>query len=171
MSWRTLFDLAGFQLVWWSCALGASYGRSTPGILAAAAFVAIQTTIRWQSIELYRTILIAGVFGLAAESLLAACGLVQYAAAWPSHHLVPAWIVALWLAFGTTVETMHRLLGSRPFLTALLLGAIGGPLAYLAGASVGALSLPTPSGPSLLVIAAIWGGLSRRCWRCTRADR
>ena len=157
MNWRTLVDLAGFQVVWCACALGAGYGTSTLGILAAASFVAIQITIRWRSIALYRNILIAGLIGLAAESLLAASGLVHYASAWPSQHLAPAWIVALWLAFGATVETMHRLLGSRPFSTAVLIGAIGGPLAYLAGAGVGALSLPTTSGPSLLVIAAIWG--------------
>ena len=157
MNWRTLVDLAGFQLVWWINAFGARYETSKLGILVAAAFIAFQIVIRWRSTSLYRTILAAGLIGFAAENLLVATGLVQYAAPWPSQYLAPAWIVGLWLAFGTTVETMHRLLGSRPFPKAGRIGAIVGPLTYLAGASVGALALPTPSGPSLLAVAAIWG--------------
>ena len=158
MNWRTLVDLAGFQLVWWACALGAGYGRrSTPGILAAALFLAIQMAIRGRSPTFYRTILAAGLIGFAGESLLVATGLVRYAAPWPSEHLAPAWIVALWLSFGTTLEIVRQLVGSRPILTGALLGAVLGPVAYCAAAHLGALTFPAASELGLLVIAALWG--------------
>jgi len=47
-------------------------------------------------------------------------------------------------------------LSGRPRFAALC-GAIGGPLSYYAGASLGALDLPGEPRMSLLILAAVWG--------------
>jgi hypothetical protein len=63
-------------------------------------------------------------------------------------------MVSLWMAFATTLNHSLRWLASRPWVAALA-GAIGGPLAYLAGAKLGALTLAAPT-PALILIAGLW---------------
>ena len=157
MSWRPLAELAGFQLVWLACAVGAARGYSDPGLLAAGLYLVAQLAANHWSRTMCLTVLAAGMTGFAAESMLVALGFVRYTAAWPSESLAPAWIVGLWLAFATTLETLRRLIGARPLLKSALLGAIVAPIAYLAAARIGALSLPESSVPSCLAIAATWG--------------
>lgn len=152
-----LAELAGFQVVWWACALGAAHGHSAPGIIAAGVFIALLLVLRRGSAQTWLPIIAAGVVGLVAESLLVAHGHVRYAAAWPSEHWAPAWIVALWMSFGATVATMRRLLARHTYPSAALLGTIVGPLTYWAGANVGALRLADAAAASLLATALVWG--------------
>ena len=65
--------------------------------------------------------------------------------------LAPAWILALWALFATTLTCSSRwlknsLLGPRCF------GALGGPLSYWAGMRLGALQFAAPS-PALVALS------------------
>jgi Protein of unknown function (DUF2878) len=102
-------------------------------------------------------LLMAGIVGLIAESSLVAADLVRYSASWPMDAVAPAWIVALWLAFGTTLESTRRLLGTHPFVKSTLLGLLFGPLTYLAGERLGALAFTQPQWQGHLAVAALWG--------------
>jgi uncharacterized protein DUF2878 len=63
-------------------------------------------------------------------------------------------MLSLWIAFATTLNHSLRWLMTRP-VGAALAGALGGPLAYLAGARLGALTLVTPA-TTLAIIALLW---------------
>ena len=63
-------------------------------------------------------------------------------------------MVSLWIVFATTLNHSLRWLMRRP-VAAALAGAAGGPLAYLAGAKLGALTLTTPA-TTLPLIALLW---------------
>jgi hypothetical protein len=67
-------------------------------------------------------------------------------------------MVSLWMLFATTLHTSLSWLTGRP-LVAVLLGAIGGPASYYAGAQLGALTLHANLGFSLIAIALAWGGV------------
>ena len=151
-----LLKLVMFQIVWLSCAFGAARGQSSPGIVAAAILVAwhIASAPQWRPATI--TVFAAGTIGFIAESLLVATGLLRYSAACPTESHAPAWIVALWFAFGTTLETTRRLLGSHPLAKSTLLGLSLGPLSYLAGERLGALAFPEPLWPSYLAAAMVW---------------
>jgi hypothetical protein len=136
--------------------LGAAQGLSTPGIVAACAYVSAQLVLYRGSGGLWHPILASGALGLVAESMLAASGLVQFAAHWPHGSAAPAWIVALWLAFGATLPATARLLGSDAYGKAAALGAVFGPLAYAAGAKIGALAIKEPSWAAFAAIGGIW---------------
>lgn len=153
---RLLIDVVGFQLVWLACALGAARGTSLPGIAASVAFIALHLVGSERTTSMLRMIVAAGLSGLLAESLLVATGLVRHAAPWPSELIAPAWIVALWMAFGATVGTLRRMLGRRPLPAAAALAALLGPVSYIAGAGFGALTLAEPTSASLIGIAVIW---------------
>ena len=158
MRWRPIAEWAGFQLVWLACALGAAQERNAPGIVAAAVFIgAVLAMKRWSLSEIV-TILASGAVGLIAESALAAAELVRFAAPWPwpNPQLAPAWLVALWLAFGATLSTMSSMLGHYLVIKASVIGFVAAPLAYWAGARLGALEILGSAPLTYLVIALIW---------------
>jgi hypothetical protein len=149
--------LGVFQIVWLSCAIGAGYGVSWPGIMAAGLLVTVHLASASQRDRAALTVLAAAVLGALAESLLVAIGLISYSAQWPTPMLAPAWIVALWLAFGATLETTRRLLEPHALLKSFLLGLVLGPMSYWAGERLGALQVSQAAWRSYLAIAMLWG--------------
>jgi hypothetical protein len=154
---RQVVELAGFQFVWLTCALGAASGWNFPGMIAAGVFVGAQLWLQRSRMAMIGTALASGMAGLAAETAAHVAGLVSYSAHWPSDALAPAWMVALWLAFGSTIPTTAALLGAWPLVKAAALGALFGPLAYAAGARLGALQINDPGWVAFLAIACGWG--------------
>lgn len=151
-----LIDVVGFQLVWLACALGAASGTNVLGIVASAAFIALHLVGSERKTATLQMIVVAGLSGLLAESLLVSTSLVRHAAPWPSMLIAPAWILALWMAFGATLGTLRRMLGRLPLPAAAALGALLVPLSYIVGAGFGALTLAEPTIASLTAIAMIW---------------
>ncbi len=134
---HSLANFAGFQIAWWACVLGAAHGAPWLGVVACLAFVALQ----WLASPCPRVDawLVAGgaLTGLAFDGLLAQLGWIDYRGsigALPA----PAWIVALWAAFAMTIN--HSLAWLRP-AAAIVLGAVGGPIAYLGAERLGAVEL------------------------------
>ena len=154
--WRQIAEWLGFQLVWLACALGAAQGRNAPGMIAAALFIGAVLAIKERPWSECLAILASGAVGLVAESVLVSIGLVRFAAPWPNPQLAPGWIVALWFAFGATLSTVASLLGHHLVVKASLIGLVAGPLAYWAGARLGALEITGSAPLTYLAIALIW---------------
>jgi hypothetical protein len=146
----------GYQVVWFCAVIGAGGGRWWPALLAASVFVAWQWAVSRQRAADLRLVAAALACGLAIDGALAASGLARYAAAWPWPAFAPAWILAVWAAFAMTLNHSMRWMQPRPWAAALL-GAVGGPLAYL-GAARGwdAVAFAPPQWPALLALAALW---------------
>jgi hypothetical protein len=85
-----------------------------------------------------------------------AAGLVSYGAPWPHPALIPAWLMALWMVFGTCIEATARMLGARPYLKGAMLGALLAPPTYWFGMGAGALTLAGPVWQPLLATALLW---------------
>jgi hypothetical protein len=164
-----LMKLVMFQIVWLSCAIGAGQGWRWPGILAAALLVLLHlaTAPRWKHAAMI--LLAAGTLGFLVETSLQGTGLLQYSSLWPTQTLAPVWVVALWLAFGTTLGSTLRLLGSNPLSKSILLGLIFGPSSYLAGERLGALKFGPFPWRGYLAVAVLWavvypGLLAMEAW-------
>jgi hypothetical protein len=67
--------------------------------------------------------------------------------------LSPVWMVMLWMNQATTLDGCLAWLRGRYVLGAIF-GAIGGPLAYLGGAKLGAAVIPSSIG--LMYLAITW---------------
>jgi len=96
----------------------------------------------------------AAALGVAIDSMLTLAGVFVFdptATVLP----IPAWLVAIWLAFAATLRNALRFLLSRLPL-AIVAGAVGGPLSYLAAARLGAVSLPLGTWPTAAVLALVW---------------
>lgn len=136
----SLYNFCAFQLAWFACVLGAAQGLSWAGPLAVAVLVAwhLRRAAWWR--REVALLLFAALIGLSFDSLLSALEWVQYRGAAPVPEAAPYWIVSLWVAYATTLNvSLSWLKGRLPLAVAF--GAVGGPLAYLGGARLGALAL------------------------------
>lgn len=98
------------------------------------------------------TIVLGVLLGAVIDSLFAAAHVVKYQCAL-APNLAPPWILALWAAFATTFAHGLSWLRGRPWL-AMLAGALAGPPSYLAGESLGALTVLEPRWVSFPAVAA-----------------
>jgi hypothetical protein len=147
-----LYNFAAYQLAWFAVIIGAAQSFAGAGAAVALVVASIHLLLRREPIEL-KLIGLAAVIGILVDSSLAMTGHVRFAAAWPAS-FAPYWMLSLWIAFATTLNHSLRWLTCRP-VAAALAGALGGPLAYLAGAKLGALTLATPA-ITLPFIAMLW---------------
>lgn len=136
--WRVALNLAGYQAGWLATVYGATHGLPWLGPVAVVALVALHLLLADNPACSAALIAVALLFGAALESTLFKFGLVAYPT---SPGGVPAWMLALWLLFATTLSVSLRWFQSR-LLVAALAGALFGPLAYWAGAAAGAIALP-----------------------------
>jgi hypothetical protein len=145
-----------YQLTWLACVMGAGTGRLWLGPIAAAAAVAWHLAISERAAGELKLLLLVGLLGIGWENLLVASDSVRYAGR-PLLGLAPVWIVSIWIAFGTTLNTSLHWLKGRPWIAAGL-GFTGGPIAWWAGEGLGALRL-MKGGTSLLTIGVGWAML------------
>jgi hypothetical protein len=144
-----LFFVA-FQGVWFASVAGAARGHAWVGPGAAALLVAGVLARSDERGRVAVRIAAVGLAGALADSLLLALGATAYATVprlWPAA-LVPPWIIGLWVAFAATAGPTLGWARGRPVLAALV-GAVGGPASYAAGARLGAVTMPDPALTSL----------------------
>jgi hypothetical protein len=151
-----LANFLAFQLGWFACVLGAARGWPWAGTLAALLLVGLHLWRTATPAAEWRLIGAAALIGAVGDTLLARSGWLQYAAGALLPATAPVWIVALWMLFATTLRHSLAWLQRRPLLSAVC-GALGGPLAYLGGARLGALVVERPA-PAYGALAAGWAG-------------
>jgi Protein of unknown function (DUF2878) len=155
---RIAVNVIAYQCAWIACVLGAAAQRPLLGVAVAAAAVLWHLHSAAQPRRELRLVAIAALCGAAFETLLVASGWVRMPQAQLFASITPLWMVALWAAFATTLNVALRAL--RPhYLLSALLAAVGAPLAYLAGARLGALQWVNEA-PALILIALGWAGLT-----------
>ncbi len=149
-----LMNFLAFQIGWFACVLGGANGLPWVGTGIALAIVAWHLTRAVRPRQELLLVLCAAAIGILFDSLLVALGWLAY----PSGTLIagtaPHWIVALWMLFAITLNVSLSWL-KRRLPVAILFGAIGGPLAYLGGAKLGALTFLAPT-PGLIALAVGW---------------
>lgn len=153
---RFAINIAAFYIGWFSCVLGAARGMTWLGPAVVGILFLLHLAIApGRSRELRLAVVSAGA-GFLVDTALIAGGVYT-----PVHNLLPLplsppWLVFLWVNFATTLNICLKRLHDHPILSALL-GAIGGPAAYYAGARLGAIQLHDHMGFSLAVLAVVWG--------------
>lgn len=150
----TLINIAAYQVAWFACVLGAANQLSWIGT-ATALSIALIHVVRAQNAEVeLKLIGIAVALGLAIDSGLSSARLVEFNTGVLVEGLTPHWMLALWVAFATTLLHSLNWLMKRPTWAALF-GALGGPLAYYAGMKLGAMGV-TAGVASFVAIGATW---------------
>lgn len=143
-----------FQAGWFACVLLGATPQHGFGTLVVALVIALHLASSPRRGPELRLILAALAIGVVWENLLALGHLTVYPSGQPGGDLAPVWIVMMWGLLATTLNVSLSWLRGRLLLSGLF-GAIGGPLAFLAGARLGAVIFPDPFA-SLLVLAMGW---------------
>jgi hypothetical protein len=159
-----------YQLGWFAAVLLAAAGHACLAAGALVPLLAVHVFLCARPLAELRLLVVVGLVGLAWDSVVMATGWQRYDGGqlWPL--LAPLWIVALWAQFATLLRVSLRWLRGRP-LQAALLGAVGGPLAWAAGARMGALRLVDPVA-ALSLQAAGWAVLTPcLVWLGERGER
>jgi len=151
---RIVVNFIIFQLGWFSCVLMAAKGLSETGIIITLLLVGIQLFLAENRLNLLILIFIITLIGGAWDSVLTSSNILVFNTGMIVNYLAPGWIIAMWLIFATTLNVSFRWLFGRYWL-AMLLGAICGPLAYQAGAALGAVVIPDNLQANL-IMAAGW---------------
>lgn len=150
---RNVANFLLFQAAWLVAVGGAARGNAWigPGAVAALAMIYLTQVRAPLRDALY--LALAGLSGTLADSALASLGLIRYPGTGDTlAPLAPPWISALWIAFATLPRFSLAWLAPRPGLAALL-GAIGGPLSFFAGARMGAIATGESPASTYAVLA------------------
>ena len=154
-----LGNFLGYQAVWFVAVAGAGRGLVWPALSALAGFALWQLALSGTRRADLGLLAVALALGVLLDGTLSFGGLLGYAAPRPALPPggAPLWILALWAAFALTLNHSLAWLRRR-WLLAGLLGAVGGPLAYLAAAKMSnAVTFRAPQAVGLAALAAGWG--------------
>ena len=154
---RVVVNLVVFKAAWTAVVLSAAAGIPLLGAIAVAVAIGIHLWSSENAEAEARLLLVAAFIGLAWESWLVQAGLLQYTSGNLVPGLAPYWIVAMWVLFATLLNTGMRWL-RRSKVVAAIAGGIGGPMAFVAGASVGAVEFVSPV-LALIAIGVGWAAL------------
>jgi len=152
-----LVNLSLFKAGWMAAVFAAAASLPILGTAVIGIAVAVHLLRSDAPRDEFLLLALAAATGFVWESLLVHAGIVQYGENASSTGLAPYWIVALWVLFATTLNVGMRWL-RKNLLLASVFGALGGPLSFLAGAKVGAVSFSDTS-TALVVIGLGWAVL------------
>lgn len=144
-----------YQAGWFACVLGGAAHRPLTGAAVAAGLVGVHLFLcRDRAIEV-SLIAAALLTGLAIELLQLRAGTYRMTSGtivegWPA-----PWMLMLWAQFATTFRFSLKSILARPAAAAVF-GAVGAPLAFLAGDRMGALTLLPPLTYGMERLALSW---------------
>lgn len=143
-----------FQLAWFACVLGAAKAMPWAGVGVTFIILCWHFYSAKQAKPEIALMLAALFTGAVFDQSMLALHLIEYQAHGWSSWLVPVWILALWLAFASTLNVSLAWMHER-YVVAMLFGAVGGPLAYLAAQKLGAVTVTSSN--AYIALAIGWG--------------
>jgi hypothetical protein len=149
-------NLLSFGIGWFACVVGAANGTPSYGVAVAAMLLALNVLVAEDALHEARVIVTVGAIGFVIDTTLALAGIFVFDPRTSSPSwLCPIWLAAIWMMFGSTFTASLAWLAVWTAVAATM-GAIVGPLSYIAAAKMDALAIPAPFAPRVATIALIW---------------
>src|SRR5689334_22850569 len=106
----TLINIVIFYGAWFACILGAAhqYWMLGPLVVLAALAVHFYFLSGYSHFQELRLLACAGALGFVLDSFQAFIGTFSFMQIGPGAWISPFWMVALWVAFATTLHTSLR---------------------------------------------------------------
>ena len=145
----TVINVVAFKVAWLLTVFAAAAGHGLMGPLAVTCWVGC--FLYWQQDLKHNLLFIALAFsvGFLVDMTLGIFGAITFPFS-PSDILPPLWMAFLWINLAVSLRYAFAFLRER-YVLATFVGAIGGPLAYLSGEAVGAMTVN-----NILFVAVIW---------------
>ena len=148
-----LSNFFAFQIGWFSCVLGAANGMPWLALVVVPIVLWNIQKSRSASTEML-LVLLAVAVGVLLDSLLVRSGWLRYPSGMFLEGVAPYWILAMWALFATTLNASMSWL-KKNLILASVMGAVFGPLSYMAGERFGAIEF-TDFSASIVALAAAW---------------
>lgn len=155
---NALINASAFQVLWAAIVLSAAHGIDLLGAALLLAWLPMHARLSRVARTDLALFLVLALAGPLLDTLLEQLGWIRFSGMRLHPALAPLWLAALWGNFALTLNHSLRPVLERPAL-AILLGAIGGPLAYWAGARFGIAEFLAPQYRGLLALALIWASV------------
>ncbi|WP_036302613.1 DUF2878 domain-containing protein [Methylotenera sp. L2L1] len=146
-----------FQIAWFACVLGTANAMPWLGVLITAVILTWHLCKSKNVKNELKLLMYTVVIGAFLDQALLSFNLVNYLHHGWHQSIVPVWILALWLAFGTTLNMSLAWMQKRYYVS-IIFGMIGGPLAYLAAEKLGAVTITGQL--SFVVLAIGWATIT-----------
>jgi hypothetical protein len=165
-----LINYVLYQAGWFACVFGAAWGYPFAGFLIAALLIVVHFWLADERAVELRLLVLVVLVGLTVEVVQHATATYRFvpaaSGAGPGGApggvpgvliagLPPPWLLALWAQLATTMRFSLRHVFARLWLS-LAFGAVGGPLAFLAGERLGAITLSPPLTSGLIHLSLCW---------------
>lgn len=152
-----ILNFLGMQLGWFLCVVGPVKNNSWLGPLYVAVFLGFNLIRSARPRREAGFILAVGAVGTAIDTVHNLTGFLGYVPdALTVGNAAPMWITALWMLFAGTFGSSMLWLQNR-YMVAGVMGAVSGPLGYLAGSRLGAISFKQDPAVSMCVLGIVWG--------------
>lgn len=147
---KILCNVLIYQAIWFFSVLGGNKGAYV-GILLLCVHLSL-SKVRRADVSMMVLLLLAGFL---VDGTLQYVGFFTFT---ESGFPIPFWLMTIWLGLAITPHHSLAWLQKRPLLS-MVLGALGGPVAYWGGARLGVATFSWDLLPSLFTLALIWASL------------
>jgi hypothetical protein len=149
-------NLLSLGIGWFACVVGAANGTPSYGVAVAGMLLALNILVAEDPIQEARVIVTVGALGFVIDTILGLAGIFVFDPRMSdTSWLCPIWLVALWMMLGSTLTASLKWLAARGAIAAIV-GAVAGPLSYVAAAKMGAIAIPAPIALRLAILAIVW---------------
>jgi len=148
-------NFAFYQIGWFACVLGVSWGFQWIGVASALCLVFIHLCLASDRNVQIKLALAAAAVGLIIDTAQLAMGVFSFPRGSVIEWLPPPFMTVLWLQFATTLRYCMSWLGGRYGLSAAF-GLFGAPLAFFAGERLGAIEFLSPRLAHYTALGLIW---------------
>ena len=149
-----ILNALAFQSAWWALVAGVGWGLEGPAMIYGALLACVHLFVTARRLPEIQLALLVMLMGIVMDSLLQFFSVLRFegSALFP---LSPFWLWMLWLLFGLTLNSSMAFLKSQPWFLSAALGALFGPINYIAGAKLGAADV-VQTLPNIAVLALSW---------------
>ena len=141
---------------WWACVVGVvKYNQTYFGPLVMFFFIIFHLLMIKNKKKEIIFLFIAALIGFFVDSVKASTGFITYNGAY-LEYFAPIWIISMWVGFAATINHSGSWVKNR-YLVAIFLGIVFGPLNYLVGHRLEALSLNMNFPQNLIILSIVWG--------------
>jgi hypothetical protein len=151
---NVLLNIIAFKVAWLSTIFGSANDMPMLGPLVVMVAVGMHLRLAAEPERELALIVMTGAIGLSWDSVMVSAGWVTYPNGTFAVGLAPYWILGMWMLFATTLNASFRWLHPRLRLAAVM-GAVFGPLSYMAGSAAGAVEFTNPTAV-YVTLSASW---------------
>ena len=144
-----------FQLGWFASVYGASLGFPWIGPAIILIYCCAWLVILPNARSRLRIVLLAGLVGFIADTLLLHSGVVDFPRSTGNWKFSPPWMVGLWVQLALLAPALFSYLIGKPAINAVI-GALAGPCCYVGGEGLGSIIILEPNAFHYLILAGIW---------------